>query len=320
MRGNNRRRAVVASLVASAALVLTGCGSVNDAAPSDTASASDCGTWGMAMHAWNGYTASAQVVTEVAKAQGCTINQTTLEEAGVTYDAMEAGSTDVIIEDWGGGRWKEWVDRGAIQEVGPNGNIGRIGMFVAPWMVAKYPDITDSKNLNKYADLFKTADSGGKGAWYEGPPGYTTVGEKMIAANKLNFKAIAAGSEAGLIDVLTKAEKNKTPALAYWWEPSTLFVKIPGLDKARVNFPANDWTDAAKASGLTDYPETTLMKLATTKLMNSGSIFATIVKNFKWTNADQNSVASDIEGGMTPEAAAQKWIKANQATADSWLK
>ena len=320
MRANNRRHAVVASLVASAALVLTGCGSVNDAAPTDTASTSDCGTWGMAMHAWNGYTASAQVVVEVAKAQGCTINETTLEEAGVTYDAMEAGSTDVVIEDWGGGRWKEWVDRGAIQEVGANGNIGKIGMFVAPWMVAKYPDITDSKNLNKYADLFKTSDSGGKGAWYEGPPGYTTIGEKMISANKLNFKAIATGSEAALIDVLTKAEANKTPALAYWWEPSTLFVKIPGLDKARVNFPVSDWTDASKASGLTDYPETPLIKLATTKLMNSGSIFATIVKNFSWTNADQNAVAADIEGGMTPEAAAQKWIKANQAKADAWLK
>lgn len=320
MRGNNRRRAVVASLVASAALVLTGCGSVNDAAPSDTASASDCGTWGIAMHAWNGYTASAQVVAEVARAQGCTINQTTLEEAGVTYDAMEAGSTDVVIEDWGGGRWQEWVDRGAIEEVGPNGNIGKIGMFVAPWMVEKYPDITDSKNLNKYADLFKTADSGGKGAWYEGPPGYTTVGEKMIAANKLNFKAISTGSEAALIDVLTKAEANKTPALAYWWEPSTLFVKIPGLDKARVNFPVSDWTDAAKASGLTDYPETPLVKLATTKLMNSGSIFATIVKNFSWTNADQNSVAADIEGGMDPAAAAQKWIDANADTVAGWLK
>ena len=322
MRGNNRRRAAVASLAAAAALVLAGCGSVNEATPTDSASsaASDCGTWGMAMHAWNGYTASAQVVTEVAKAQGCTINQTTLDEAGVTYDAMEAGSTDVIIEDWGGGRWKEWVDRGAIQEVGPNGNIGKIGMFVAPWMVEKYPDITDSKNLNKYADLFKTADSGGKGAWYEGPPGYTTVGEKMIAANKLNFKAISTGSEAALIDVITKAEKNKTAALIYWWEPSTLFVKVPGLDKARVNFPANDWTDASKASGLTDYPETPLMKLATTKLMESGSIFATIVKNFKWTNADQNSVAADIEGGMEPAAAAQKWIDANKATVDSWLK
>lgn len=322
MRGNNRRRAVAASLAAAAALVLAGCGSVNEATPTDSASsaASDCGTWGIAMHAWNGYTASAQVVAEVARAQGCTINQTTLDEAGVSYDAMEAGSTDVVIEDWGGGRWQEWVDRGAIVEVGENGNIGKIGMFVAPWMVEKYPDITDAKNLNKYADLFKTADSGGKGAWYEGPPGYTTVGEKMIAANKLNFKAISTGSEAALIDVLTKAEKNKTAALAYWWEPSTLFVKIPGLDKARVNFPVSDWTDAAKASGLTDYPETPLIKLATKKLMDSGSIFATIVKNFTWTNADQNSVAADIEGGMDPAAAAQKWIDANQATVDSWLK
>jgi glycine betaine/proline transport system substrate-binding protein len=284
-----------------------------------SAKAADCGTWGIAMHAWNGYTASAQVVTEVAKSQGCTINQSTLTEGSVTYDAMEAGTTDVIIEDWGGGRWQPWVDRGSIVDVGSNGNIGKIGMFVAPWMVKKYPGITDSKNLNKYASLFKTADSGGKGAWYEGPPGYTTIGEKMIKANKLNFKAIATGSEAALISTITKAEKNKKAALIYWWEPSTLFVKVPGLDKARVNFPKNDWSDAAKASGLTDYPASDLQKLATKKLMTSGSVFAKIVKNFKWTNADQNTVASYIEGGMTPAAAAQKWIKANPAKVKAWL-
>ena len=315
MKFSLRRRFAAASLVAAGALVLAGCGS----SVNDSASSGDCGTWGMAMHAWNGYTASAQVVVEIAKANGCTINQTTLEEAGVTYDAMEAGSVDVIIEDWGGGRWKEWVDRGAIQEVGPDGNIGLIGMYVAPWMVAKYPDILDSANLNKYASLFKTADSGGKGAWYEGPPGYTTIGEKMISANKLNFKAISTGSEAALVDVLTKAEANKTAALAYFYEPHTLFVKIPGLDKSRIKFPANDWTDAAKASGLTDYPETVLQKLATKKLMDSGSIFATIVKNFNWTNADQNSVAADIEGGMDAVAAAQKWIDANPDTVNKWL-
>jgi glycine betaine/proline transport system substrate-binding protein len=305
-----------ASLVAASALVLSACSSSVDDASSGSG---DCGSWGIAMHAWNGYTASAQVVAEVARAQGCTITQTTLEEAGVTYDAMEAGSVDVIIEDWGGGRWQEWADRGAIQEVGPNGNIGLIGMYVAPWMVEKYPDILDSANLNKYASLFKTSDSGGKGAWYEGPPGYTTIGEKMISANKLNFKAISTGSEAALVDVLTKAEANKTPALAYFYEPHTLFVNIPGLDKARVKFPANDWADAAKASGKTDYPETVLQKLATTKLVDSGSVFATIVKNFTWTNADQNSVSADIEGGMDPAAAAQKWIDANPDKVKAWL-
>ena len=315
MRAKHGRKLAIATSVLAFSLVLTACSSKS----SDSANA-DCGTWGIAMHAWNGYTASAQVVTEVAKEQGCTINQQTLTEASVSYDAIEAGTTDVIIEDWGGGRWKDWTDRGSVVLVGPNGNVGKIGMFVAPWMVEKYPDITDSKNLNKYADLFKTADSGGKGAWYEGPPGYTTVGEKMIKANNLNFKAIATGSEAALISTISNAEKNKTAALIYWWEPSTLFVKLPGLDKARVNFPASDWTDAAKASGLTDYPETPLQKLASKKLMDSGTVFAKIIKNFSWTNADQNSVAADIEGGMSAEEAAKKWIKANPDKVAAWTK
>ncbi len=318
MRQSIGKRKVVVALAASLALVLSACGST--ATKSTEAASGDCGKWGIAMHAWVGYTASAQVLAEVAKKElGCEITQTTLGEAGVTYDAMEAGSVDVVIEDWGGGRWKEWVDRAAIQEVGSNGNTGVIGMYVAPWMVEKYPDIIDSKNLNKYASLFKTADSGGKGAWYEGPPGYTTIGEKMIAANKLNYKAISTGSEAALVDVINKAETNKTPAIFYWWEPQVLFAKYPGLLKARVNFPANDWTDAASATGLTDYPSLPLMKLATTKLMNSGSAFATLVKNFSWTNPDQNSVAADIEGGMDAAAAAQKWIDANPDKVKAWL-
>jgi glycine betaine/proline transport system substrate-binding protein len=256
------------------------------------------------------------VLTNVAESLGCNITQTTLDEAGVTYDAMEAGSVDVIVEDWGGGRWQEWVDRGAITEVGSNGNVGLIGMFVPAWMAEEYPDITDGANLNKYADLFKNSESGDKGAWYEGPPGYTTIGEKLIAANDLNYKIISTGSEAALIELFSAAAENKTPALGYFYEPQNFLAKVP---LARVNFPANDWTDAEKASGLTDYPETQLQKLATTKLMESGSPFASLLTNFSWTNADQNMVALDIESGMTPEEAAQKWIDANKDKVDAWI-
>jgi len=230
---------------------------------------------------------------------------------------MEAGSLDVVIEDWGGGRWQEWVDRGAIKEVGPNGNVGLIGMFVPQWMCDKYPDINDSKNLNKYADLFKNAESGDKGAWYEGPPGYTTIGEKMIKANDLNYKIINTGSETALIDLFTKADKNQTPALGYWYTPQYFNAQVK---LCRINFPANDWADAEKASGLTDYPETQLVKLATTKLLDSGDPFATLVKNFTWTNDDQNAVAADIEGGMSPEEAARKWIDAHADQVKAWAQ
>lgn len=318
MKSSNGRRSLVLAITLASALVLSACSkSVND---STSAASGKCGDYAIAMHAWNGYTASAQVVAEVAKKElGCNITQTTLDEGPTTYDAMEAGTIDVIIEDWGGGRWKEWVDRGAVVEAGLNGNVGLIGMYVAPWMAEKYPDITDSKNLNKYASLFKTADSGGKGAWYEGPPGYTTIGEKMVSANKLNFKVIFSGSEAALVDGFTKAEANKTAFIGYAWQPWTLFAKIPNLEKGHVHFPANDWADAAKASGLTDYPETPLVKLISKKLNDSNSSFANLVKNFKWTNDDQNSVAADIEGGMKPEEAAQKWIDAHADQVKAWI-
>ena len=331
MRRLATRQLGLVSMLAAAGLMVAACGggvnsTESSAAPASEAAsaaaseaapaAADCGDWGVAMHAWVGYTASAQVLTNVAESLGCNITQTTLDEAGVTYDAMEAGSVDVIVEDWGGGRWQEWVDRGAIKEVGSNGNVGLIGMFVPKWMADEYPDITDGANLNKYADLFKNSESGDKGAWYEGPPGYTTIGEKLISANDLNYKIISTGSEAALIELFSAADKNKTPALGYFYEPQNFLAKVP---LARVNFPANDWTDAEKASGLTDYPQTQLQKLATTKLMESGSPFATLLTNFSWTNEDQNMVALDIENGMTPKEAAQKWIDANKDKVDAWL-
>ncbi|MEJ6493790.1 MAG: glycine betaine ABC transporter substrate-binding protein [Actinomycetes bacterium] len=309
-------------LAAAAALLLSACGGAGvdaeaSAAPAEEAAMAACGSYAIAMHAWVGYTASAQVVTEIAKANGCDISQVTLAEAGVTYDAMEAGSVDLIIEDWGGGRWQEWADRGAVVEVGNNGNIGLIGMFVPQWMADENPDITDSANLNKYADLFITDESKGKGAWYEGPPGYTTIGEKMISANKLNFTVISTGSEQALIDVFTKAAADKTAAIGYFYEPQNFLAKVP---LARIKFPANDWTDAAVASGLTDYPESPLMKLATPKVIDANDAFTKIVKNFTWTNADQNAVAADIESGTDPAVAAQKWIDANADAIAGWLK
>ena len=315
-----RGRTATASLFVTLGLLLAACSGsgVDQAATEGTeTTTADCGTWGIAMHAWVGYTATANVITEVAKKElGCTINQVPLAEAGVTYDAMEAGSVDVVVEDWGGGRWKEWVDRGTIVELGPNGQEGLIGMYVPKWMADEYPDILDSKNLNKYADLFKTSDSGGKGAWLEGPPGYTTIGEKMIEANKLNFKAINTGSEAALIDAFTDGQKNKKAVLGYWYTPQYFNAQV---ELARINFPANDWADAAQASGLTDYPATPLIKLATTKLVDSGSPFATLIKNFQWSNEDQNGVAADIQGGTDPAAAAQKWIDANPDKVKAWL-
>ena len=104
--------------------------------------------------------------------------------------------------------------------------------------------------------------------------------------------------------------------MGYWYTPQYFNAQV---ELARINFPPNDWTDAAQASGLTDYPATPLIKLASKRLMDSGSPFAKLLQNFQWTNEDQNGVAADIEGGMDPAAAAQKWIDANPDKVKAWL-
>ena len=45
-----------------------------------------------------------------------------------------------------------------------------------------------------------------------------------------------------------------------------------------------------------------------------------LIKNFNWTNEDQNTVSTYIaQDGMTPEDAADKWIADNQDMVDAWL-
>jgi glycine betaine/proline transport system substrate-binding protein len=54
--------------------------------------------------------------------------------------------------------------------------------------------------------------------------------------------------------------------------------------------------------------------------MDANDAFTKIVKNFSWTNADQNEVAADIESGTDPAVAAQKWIDAHADAVAGWLQ
>ncbi len=204
-------------------------------------------------------------------------------------------------------------------DAGPTGGQGIIGWYVPPWMAKKYPDITDWKNLNKYAKLFKTSESGGKGQLLDGDPSYVTNDEALVKNLKLNYKVVVGGSEAGLIQSFKSAEKNKTPLLAYFYEPQWFFSE---MKLVHVDLPKyTDGCDADAAKVDCDYPEYTLNKLIAKKFEDSKSPAVGLVKNFEWTNDDQNLVSTYIaRDGMKPDDAAKKWVEANPDKVDAWLK
>ncbi len=89
----------------------------------------------------------------------------------------------------------------------------------------------------------------------------------------------------------------------------------------KVDLPAyTPGCDADPAKVACDYPEYTLDKIVSTKFADFGSPAYGLIKNFSWTNDDQNLVAKYIaEDKMTPQDAAKKWVAANPDKVTAWL-
>ena len=317
---NPKRRGLrLAALAALGALALAACGG-QTIKENKTVANSDCGEFDMAVNPWVGYEADAHVVGYLAKHKlGCDVQYKDLKEE-VSWQGMGSGQVDTVIENWGHADLvKKYIDGSkTAQDAGPTGNTGQIGWYVPPWMAKKYPGITDWKNLNKYSSMFKTSESGGKGQLLDGDPSFVTNDEALVKNLKLNYKVVYAGSEPALIQSFRKAEKNHTPMLGYFYSPQWFMKEVPLV---KVNLPKyTTGCDANLQKVACDYPSYKLNKIVATDFAKSGSPAYDLVKKFQWTNDDQNTVAGYIANdGMSPEAAAKKWIEANPDKVKAWL-
>jgi glycine betaine/proline transport system substrate-binding protein len=319
-----RTQAAFAALVTASVLTLGACGGDSIENANEPAGSKDCGEMNMAVNPWVGYEADAHVVGYLAQTKlGCTVNYKNLDEQ-VSWKGFGTGAVDVVIENWGHPELqkKYMTDKGgdgSAVDAGLTGNDGVIGWYVPPWMAEKYPDITDWKNLNKYADLFKTSESGDQGTLFDGDPGFVTNDEALVKNLDLNYKVVYAGSENALIEAFRTAEQNKKPMIGYFYEPQWFLAEVPLV---KVDLPAyKAGCDADPEKVACDYPPYPLNKVVSADFADSGSPAYDLVKAFTWTNDDQNLVAKYIaQDQMDPDEAAKKWIDDNPDKVDAWLK
>lgn len=307
--------------VALLALALAGCSGAKigeDSAGSP--SSGDCGDFNIAINPWVGYEANAAVLAYVAEKElGCTVTKKDLKEE-VAWQGFGTGEVDAVVENWGHDDLKKKYidDQKTAVSAGSTGVKGQIGWYVPPWLAKKYPDITDWNNLNKYADLFKTSESGNQGQLLDGDPSFVTNDEALVKNLNLNYKVVYGGSETALIQAFRQAEQNKTPVIGYFYSPQWLFAEI---ELVKVNLPKYaTGCDADPEKIACDYPDYDLDKIVSKKFADANGPAYQLVKNFQWTNDDQNEVAKSIaEDKMTPEAAAKKWVDANPDKVKDWL-
>jgi glycine betaine/proline transport system substrate-binding protein len=312
-------------IAASAALImtLTACGGATSDAGEGSkpaASAGSKGTVKLAINPWVGYEANAAVIAYLLENKlGYQVENKELKEE-ISWQGFETGEVDAIVENWGHDDLKKTyiTEKKVAVEAGPTGNKGRIGWFVPQWMADQYPDITDWKNLNKYADLFKTSESKGKGQVLDGDPSFVTNDQALVTNLRLNYNVVFSGSEAAIIKAAQQANAQKKPLLFYFYEPQWLFAKEKF---ARVNLPPyTAGCDADPKKVACDYAELTLDKIVSKKFADSNSTAYQLIKNFTWTNDDQNLISDYITNqGMSADKAAEKWVTEHEATWKPWI-
>jgi glycine betaine/proline transport system substrate-binding protein len=280
-----------------------------------------CGEVNIAVNNWVGYEADAFVVGEIAqKKLGCIVNYVYVDEQ-ISWQGFASGQVDAVLENWG---HPELIDLyvkklHVAEDAGSIGITGQIGWYVPPWMKKKYPDITSWKSLNKYSKLFKTSESGGKGQLLDGDPGFVTNDEALVKNLKLNYKVVFAGSEAALIQAFRAGEEQKKPVIGYFYSPQWFLSEVPLVKVHLPKYKTGCDADPAKVD--CDYPDYPLHKIVSKSFAKSDSTGYRLIKNFSWSDDDQNLVAKYItEDGMAPEDAAQKWIDANPDKVKSWLQ
>ncbi|MGW2025613.1 glycine betaine ABC transporter substrate-binding protein [Streptomyces decoyicus] len=316
-----RTRVLSAVTATGALLALSGCGAADmTKQASPYANAAGAKTVTLSVQNWVGAQADVAVAEHLLKHElGYRVDRVQIDEVPA-WDALSQGRVDAILEDWGHPDQEQRYikDKKTITPGGDVGVTGHIGWYVPTYFAKKHPDVTNWKNLNKYAKQFRTAESGSQGQLMDGSPSYVTNDKALVKNLGLDYKVVFAGSEASQITQIKQFAKAKKPFLTYWYKPQWLFKKVPMTEVKLPEYKEGCDADLKKIKCA--YPHTPLQKYFNANFAKNGGKAAAFLKNFKWTEEDQSEVALDIaDKKMSPQDAAKKWVEGHKSTWQAWL-
>ena len=221
----------------------------------------------------------------------------------------------------------DYVDgRDTVERVGPAGIIGSNAWYVPTYMIegdasrgidAVTPDLASYEQLNKYAELFSTPDTGNKGRFLDWTPAWAYNNQERIESLSLDYEVVYTGSEAATLAEMEASYNRGDPLLFVIWAPHWAHAKY---DLTEVGLPA--YTDECFESGRHDcgwHPET-VAKLAWPGLKDEFPDAYAMLQKFTITNDQQNEmVFAKAQSGKTIDQAARDWIAANESIWRAWL-
>lgn len=280
----------------------------------------------LAVNPWE----SSQLNVEIAKIilteeLGYPVEVVTADEYA-QWDSLERGELHACLEVWPSGHLenvRRYIEtEQTVVDGGPLGPVGKMGWYIPSYMVRRQPELATWQGFQKpeLARLFATVETGNRGAFLAGDPGWVQYDADIIRNLNLPLEVVVLGSEAALLDALAQAYQAEKPILLYFWTPHWAHVLY---DLVPVQLPP--YSEAcyarAEAGGVDcDYPQDELYKIFWAGFGEYAPEAQQFLRNFRYTNRDQISLMAMVQiNGLTPEAAARTWVRDNEATWRAWL-
>ncbi|MEN4319759.1 ABC transporter permease/substrate binding protein [Streptococcus pyogenes] len=245
---------------------------------------------------WDSEVASTNVIAEVLKKEGYHVTLTPLDNA-VMWQTVANGNADFSTSAWlpvtHGQQYQKYKSK--LDDLGPNLKGTKLGLAVPKYMT----------DVNSIEDLSKQADQ--KITGIEPGAGIMAAAQKTLKEyHNLSSWELVAASTGAMTTSLDQAIKKKDPIVVTAWSPHWMFAK----------YDLKYLKDPKETFGSTENINTIARKGLKKDLPNVYKI----IDKFHWTQKDMEAVMLDINKGMSPEAAAKKWVEANQSKVSSWTK
>ncbi|HHH4949679.1 TPA: ABC transporter permease/substrate binding protein [Streptococcus pyogenes] len=245
---------------------------------------------------WDSEVASTHVIAEVLKNEGYHVTLTPLDNA-VMWQTVANGNADFSTSAWlpvtHGQQYQKYKSK--LDDLGPNLKGTKLGLAVPKYMT----DVNSIEDLSKQADQKITGIEPGAGIM-------AAAKKTLKEYHNLSSWELVAASTGAMTTSLDQAIKKKDPIVVTAWSPHWMFAK----------YDLKYLKDPKETFGSTENINTIARKGLKKDLPNVYKI----IDKFHWTQKDMEAVMLDINKGMSPEAAAKKWVEANKSKVSSCTK
>lgn len=253
------------------------------------------GTITLSYVTWDTEIASTNVIAEVLRQAGYTVEITPLDNA-IMWSSVATNEADAMVGAWlpntHAPQYEQYGDQ--MEDLGPNLEGAITGLTVPTYM----EDVNSIEDLSDQANQTITGIEPGAGV-------VAAAEEAVGTYSNLSDWTVQTSSSGAMTTELGTAIANEEEIVITGWSPHWMFQEydLKYLEDTEGVFGDGETINTMARLGLQDdMPEA-----------------YQILDNFFWEVEDMESVMAEINDGADPQTAAQEWIQANQDTVDQWL-